>query len=551
MQDPIQPIIDSAGTSPGAGPRKPPTVLRTLTFTALPACAIAALVAWYVWSGDAIRSGHLAGVSNDSTSPSIDPAVEAQIVTFCSDCHTLPSAENLPRDRWHLAVQRGYEFYARSGRNDLQPPPMHQVVAYFRSRAPEEVRFPQPVEAATELGVKFTVEELTWGQGADIHPEISYLRWASLTSDGHPVLLFCDLRYGYVGSVDLRGGSRRPQILARLNHPCHVETCDLDGDGALDLVVADLGSSRPCDHDRGRVVWLRRDKESGRFQENVLVSGLGRVADVRVADFDGDGRLDLLVAEFGHYQTGGIYLCRNVAQRGESPRFERERLDDRPGTIHVPVHDFNVDGRPDFVALVSQEWEHVDAFVNRGGGRFQLQTLWAGPDLTFGSSGIELVDLDRDGDMDILYTNGDAWDNWYASPSHGVQWLENLGGLRFAYHRLTDLPGAYRALAGDVDGDGDQDIVVVAWLPPPLMPRNLLAASLASIVCLEQTAPGVFVRHTLESGSPYYATFELADFDGDGDLDFALGPGPQVGTALQKRRWLAVWWNQRIGSRRK
>ena len=303
--------------------------------------------------------------------------------------------------------------------------------------------FPQPVEATTKLRAKFAVQELTLSQDAGgVRPEISHLRWARLAPDDHHVLLFCDMRFGYVAAVDLGDRSPSPQVLARLNHPCHVEPCDLDGDGVSDLVVADLGSSRPCDHDRGRVVWLRREKGSDRYEETVLASGLGRVADVRPADFDRDGDLDLVVAEFGHYQTGGIFLCRNVAEPGEPPRFDLEELDDRPGTIHVPVHDFNGDGLPDFVALVSQEWEHVEAFVNRGEGRFHLQTLWAGPDLMFGSSGIELVDLDQDGDMDVLYTNGDAWDNWYASPSHGVQWLENLGNLRFEYHRLADMVGA-------------------------------------------------------------------------------------------------------------
>jgi hypothetical protein len=515
-------------------------------FTALLAFALAAFAAWHVLSGDAQRNGPRSSSSINPPSPVIDKALEKQIVAFCSDCHTLPRAENLPRDRWHAEVQLGYEFYARSGRNDLHPPPMHQVVAYFRSRAPREVLFPQPVDAKTKLRATFAVEELTLSQNAGVRPEIAHLRWARLAPDDHPVLLFCDMQFGYVASVDLRERNPSPQILARLNHPCHVEPCDLDGNGATDLLVADLGGIGPSDHDRGRVVWLRREKESGRFDETVLASGLGRIADVRPADFDRDGDLDLAVAEFGHYRTGGIFLGRNVAQSAETPRFDLEELDDRPGTIHVPVHDFNGDGLPDFLALVSQEWEHVEAFVNRGEGRFRLQTLWAGPDLMFGSSGIELADLDRDGDQDVLCTNGDAWDNWYANPSHGVQWLENLGGLRFEYHRLADMPGAYRALAGDLDGDADLDIIAVAWLPPPVMPRYVRAAPLASIVCLEQTEPGVFVRHTLETGSPKYATLELADFDGDGDLDFAVGPGPHVANTPQRSHWLSVWRNQRM-----
>jgi hypothetical protein len=70
-----------------------------------------------------------------------------------------------------------------------------------------------------------------------------------------------------------------------------------------------------------------------------------------------------------------------------------------------------------------------------------------------------------------------------------------------------------------------------------------------SILCLEQTEPGVFVRHTLETGSPYYATLALADFDDDGDLDFAVPSGPHVADARQGAHWLAVWWNQVIPTR--
>ncbi|NLY00961.1 MAG: VCBS repeat-containing protein [Rhodopirellula sp.] len=547
MSDPRKPIFEPKVSPHVAGERKPRVRGRWLALTALLTCGAAGLVAWQARPVVPPPSEPVAVASNDLPTPAIDPAVESQIAAFCSDCHTLPRPENLPRDRWHTEVQLGYEFYARSGRNDLSPPPMHQVIAYFRSRAPAEVHFPQPVEARTTLRTKFAVEELMLDQEAGVRPEISHLRWTRLTPDGRHGLLFCDMRFGYVAFADLDERKASPQVLARLNHPCRAEPCDLDDDGAIDLVVADLGSSRPCDHDRGRVVWLRREKESGRYEERVLASGLGRVADVRPADFDRDGDLDLVVAEFGHYQTGGIFLCRNVAESGEPPRFEMAELDDRPGTIHVPVHDFNADGLPDFAALVSQEWEHVDAFINRGDGHFQLATLWAGPDLMFGSSGIELVDLDQDADMDVLYTNGDAWDNLYVSPSHGVQWLENLGSLRFAYHRLTDMIGAYRALAGDLDSDGDLDIVVVAWLPPPLLPRSVAGAPLASIVCLEQTEPGVFVRHTLQTGSPPYATFEMADFDGDGDLDFAVGPGPHVANKPQKTPWLTVWRNQGAG----
>ena len=54
-------------------------------------------------------------------------------------------------------------------------------------------------------------------------------------------------------------------------------------------------------------------------------------------------------------------------------------VDERHGAIHVPVCDLNGDGRPDFVALISQEHETVVAFLNEGGGRFRKETLYTAP----------------------------------------------------------------------------------------------------------------------------------------------------------------------------
>jgi len=104
-------------------------------------------------------------------------------------------------------------------------------------------------------------------------------------------------------------------------------------------------------------------------------------------------------------------------------------------------------------------------------------------------------------------------------------------------------------LAGDFDGDGDQDFIAVVWLPPMAKPASLLEATPVSILGLEQIRRGTFVCHILEAGAPYYATLEAGDFDEDGDLDFAVGPGPLVANALRGRQWLSVWWNQTISKK--
>jgi hypothetical protein len=144
--------------------------------------------------------------------------------------------------------------------------------------------------------------------------------------------------------------------------------------------------------------------------------------------------------------------------------------------------------------------------------------------------------------MDIVFTNGDAFDNFIVNPSHGVQWLENDGQLQFTYHRLTDMVGAVSPKAGDIDGDGDQDIITVAWIPESAEPKAIVAGRLPSVICLEQTAPGKFARHTLEAGFPRNPAIEMADFDGDGDLDFAIGSN-SINPSLHMPYWIAVWWN--------
>ncbi len=522
---------------------------RWILCGAIAALLIAGLGSVAAWWASQPRPWYLDQTVSDAATPSSLPSdtIEASIVAFCGNCHAMPSPQSFPRDAWHDEVLRGYEFYARSGMTHLVPPAVHVTVDYFRSRAPLELFFPEVPEATTPLRARFTPEKRTSAQPAAVPPAMAHLRWARLRSNASPVLLACDMCDGTVTALEPNNPQSSPTVLARLNNPCHLEPCDLDGNGTIDLVVGDLGSSVPYDHHLGRVVWLRPGEQPNTFEPIVVASGLGRVADVRPGDMDGDGDVDLVVAEFGLHRTGQVLLLQNTPGSGDAPKFQPHQIDPRPGAIHVPIVDLNGDGRLDFLGLISQEYECVEAYMNReltgaiqGSSMFARERLWTGPDLTFGSSGIEPVDLDQDGDVDVLYANGDSFDNNYASPSHGIQWLENLDNQRFVYHRITDFVGVCRALAGDVDLDGDLDIVAAAWLPAQIKPASLRDRPLPSVVCLEQTEPGVFVRHTVEEGTPRHAALELADFDGDGDLDFAAGT---TTTTADPDHWLTIWWN--------
>lgn len=464
--------------------------------------------------------------------------IETQIELFCGACHLTPRPDHFARKDWRAEVEQGYQLYFQSDRTNLHVPVMSDVIEYYERHAPNELSLPPAQTTIDSGGLTF---RQSLGPEATDRPAVAQLYWTPFSTDKDRVVIISDMRSGEVRADRLKPEMPDSQLIAKLQHPSHAIACDLDGDGERDLVVADLGSFEPADHDKGRVVWLRQDPGGrGEFQSRVLASGLGRVADVQAADWDGDQDLDLVVAEFGWRQTGHVLRLENLG--GQQPgSFRPKIVDSRHGAIHVPILDMNQDGHPDFVALLSQEFESVELFLNSGTGEFRPHRLFAGDRPSFGSTGIALADLDQDGDQDILYTNGDMMDDFQLRTYHAVHWLENRGPEPWAHHELVAFPGVHRALAADMDGDGDQDVVACALVPARILAQHP-DLSLASLIWLEQRASGEFVPHPLELNRCHHAAMELGDFDADGDTDLVVG-NFFTGDELQKSPY-TIWWNE-------
>jgi hypothetical protein len=458
-----------------------------------------------------------------------DDAFIQQVHDFCGYCHQYPKAEIFPRSVWKMEVERGYQFYERSGLA-LDPPALKRVVRYYEKRAPEQLTLPELSTSTTPLPIAFERQEYSVPKEID-RPAISNISVVSLSAGKLPDLLACDMKNGHILFCNPRDEKPTWRILATVSNPASVKVIDLDRDGINDLLVADLGSYLPTERKSGKVIWLRGDAK-GNYTPFTLLEKVGRVADVSAADFRGSGKLDLVVAVYGWNESGETMFLENQTSDWNNPKFAAKSLDGRHGPIHVPVVDLNGDGKPDFMALIAQEHEAIIAFLNDGKGDFTKQTLFKGEHPGLGSSGIELVDLDKDGDLDILYTNGDVLDQPYLlKPYHRVQWLENKGNLKFESHLIGTMYGVHRALAADFTGDGKLDIVAVSFLPKEGFPDRE-SKKLDSVVLFEQTEKGKFIRHTLEYSSCEHVTCAVGDIFGTGKQDIVTanfsGNGPAV-----------------------
>jgi hypothetical protein len=283
---------------------------------------------------------------------------------------------------------------------------------------------------------------------------------------------------------------------------------DIDGDGDLDIVVAN--EFRPN-------ILLLNDG-GGRFAD---ASGrLPRTEhdseDVGIADFDGDGDLDIFIVSEDD-ETNELYLNDGAGAFTD----ESARIPVTGTTNGMAVTDLDGDGAPD-VLLANNGQDAV--IMNDGSGHFRDETqarLPVSPDVT---QDIELGDVDGDGDLDLLVGN-EGPNGLYINDGTGHFTDESRARVP-----LREAPEETReADFGDVDGDGDLDILFanVSAFVEDADPRNRLLINDGTGVFTDETE----ARLPPDTESSFDGDFR--DLDGDGDLDIATGNSD---TDLSQRR---------------
>jgi hypothetical protein len=267
---------------------------------------------------------------------------------------------------------------------------------------------------------------------------------------------------------------------------------DYDHDGDLDLFVTTYvdftpPTNRECFRLGGRRGYcgplsyrptpdvLLRNEGDGTFRDVSAAAGIERAfgcgLGVVCADFDGDGRIDLFVAndatpnQLWMNRGDGTFVDRALVAGVAVNRDGRNEAG-----MGVTAGDFDRDGDLD-IFLTHEVDETNTLYVNQGQGFFSDETTrlrLAAPSLPHSGFGTRWLDYDHDGWLDLFVVNGavralaDQLDDPhpYRQPD---QVYRNQGGDSFIeVTRLCALgAGTGRGLAtGDVDNDGDLDVLV-------------------------------------------------------------------------------------------
>lgn len=288
-------------------------------------------------------------------------------------------------------------------------------------------------------------------------------------------------------------------------------------EGAVDIAEMDdrllitvMGSFSPTDAASGFVFQL---PTSPQLQPLVLMDKLQRPVHTAWGDLNGDKRLDAVISEFSKY-TGTLGWW----EQNADGQFQKHLLAKRPGATCSYLRDINQDGKMDIIALYGQGDEGIYAYLNDGKGQFREQS-WLRFPPTYGSSFFTLYDFNADGHEDILYTCGDNADYPpVLKPYHGIRIFTNDGKNNFKESWFYPLHGAYKALPGDFDQDGDVDLAAIAFFP------DFGKALPSSFVYLENQGQLQFKGSTFPAANlGRWITMDTGDYDRDGDVDLVLG----------------------------
>ncbi len=291
---------------------------------------------------------------------------------------------------------------------------------------------------------------------------------------------------------------------------------DFDADGKPDLIIA------------GRVMALYRN-EDGRLVDTTAAAGLSRVRDAWDAvwvDFEGNGTLDLYVIRSGHIGAGQNQFFANDGRGNFTDVTAAVGLAGTRPTSRACFANFDGDGRLDLVEVGARTGQHASVRFYRNVGNQYVEQTASGLSGRATAVDCAVGDFSGDGKLDLFVLYWQSPAVLYANRGNGrfedvtkTAGLAGVGGHGFS------------AVFFDFDNDGQPDLLVTSQAPLEEVARSILQPEDRSTHYaprLFRNAGGIFEEVTENVGLHHaYGTMQavVADFDGDGRQDVLLANG--------------------------
>tara|TARA_R110002072_G_scaffold14307_1_gene59571 strand:- start:5688 stop:7100 length:1413 start_codon:yes stop_codon:yes gene_type:complete len=234
---------------------------------------------------------------------------------------------------------------------------------------------------------------------------------------------------------------------ALANEAYAIDAADFNNDGTMDIVGgANAGDALAVFNNDGNenFTLLTNLSANANLTDGVRV--------VKAADLNEDGFMDIVVAAF----SGDTFSWFEGDGQGSFTPHPIDSSVNADGATGIQIADFDNDGDLD-IAAASNSANQFLWYENDGDENFTTNIIDNTSPFTVGPRGVAIVDLEQDGDMDILGAaiTGDAF-----------TWYENDGNGNFTLALISDdvtyANGAFAITAADVDGDQVDDIITAA-----------------------------------------------------------------------------------------